>query len=77
MDIAPDGLAAVLLSYRGVFIVKRKPGQAWIDAFQEKPAALGGHALPQAEALAFDLSGKFVYFTSEGKNPELLRWPVR
>lgn len=77
MDIAPDGSMAALLTYRGVFIVKRKPGQAWIDAFQQRSATLGGHALPQAEALAFDRTVKSVYFTSEGKNPELLRWPVR
>jgi hypothetical protein len=76
MDFSPNGLSAALLTYRGVFLMKRGPGQSWLEAFQGSPIPLGAHALPQAEALAFDPSGKFVYFTSEGSNPKLQRWPV-
>lgn len=76
MDFSPDGSSAAVLTYRGAFLFHRKAGQSWIEAFQGKPSPLGAHALPQAEALAFDPSGKFIYFTSEGLNPELKRWPL-
>lgn len=77
MDFSPDGKKAALLTYRGVFLVHRSAGQSWHEAFQQKPQQLGAHALPQAEALAFDRSGDSLYFTSEGRHPELHRWPAR
>ena len=76
MDISPDGRKAAILTYRGVFLVSRPVDQSWQEAFQNKPQPIAAHSLPQAEALAFDRSGKFVYVTSEGSNPELLRFPV-
>lgn len=76
MDFSPDGKWAALLTYRGVFIIQRSQGESWLETFQKKATPLGAHALPQAEALGFDASGRFIYVTSEGSNPELHKWPV-
>lgn len=75
MDISSDGKRAALLTYRGVFLINRGPGQTWREAFR-KPEFLTAHSLAQAEALTFTRAGRAIIVTSEGSHPPLLKIPV-
>jgi hypothetical protein len=65
LDVAPDGLRMVVLSYRDAYLYARRPGEAWRDALARAPRALGLPSLPQAEAIAFDRSGQAIWVTTE------------
>ena len=77
MDIAPDASRAAILTYHGVFLFDRKPGESWAVAFSRKPAILDPHLLPQAEALAFGSGGAVIHVLTEGKNPRLVSYRRR
>jgi hypothetical protein len=40
LDLAPDGLRAVLLTYKHAYMFKRKPSDSWATAFNEKPVLI-------------------------------------
>ncbi len=65
MDIAADGSAAVVLTYRSVLRFLRSPGMGWAEVLSRPPAEEVSHPLVQAEAAAFDSSGTRIYYTSE------------
>ena len=69
MDLSPDGLAAVVLTYNHAYLFRRRPGDDWSEAFQKKPARLRFETLMQQEAVCFGFYGKSVWVTSE-------RWPA-
>lgn len=73
MDVAPDGLRMVILSYRDAYLYARRPGEAWRDALARAPRALGLPSLPQAEAIAFDRTGQAIWTTTERLPAPLLR----
>lgn len=73
MDVAPDGLRMVVLSYRDAYLYDRGPGEAWRDALARPWRALGLPSLPQAEAIAFDRSGEAIWVTTERLPAPLLR----
>ncbi len=73
MDLADDGGAAVILTYRGVFYYPRKPGEAWEDALRRRPLALTTGDYDTAESVAFSADSRSVYLTFEGRGAPLVR----
>ncbi len=74
MDFAPDGSAAVVVTYGDVCLFPRKPGETWTAALSRKPQILAPHGLTQAEAVAFAQDSRTIYVTSEGANATILRY---
>ena len=73
MDIADDGSAAVVLTYRGVYYYRRTAGEDWFTALQRRPVALSTGDWGEAESVAFNASATAVYVTTEGKGAPLVR----
>ena len=73
MDISDDGLAAVVLTYRGVYYYRRTANKPWIDALQMRPAPISVGKFSKAESVAFSADGRSVYVTFEDPNAILLR----
>ncbi len=76
MDIAADGLRAVVLTYGDVLLFERRPGEAWATAFARKPVILPPHGLAQAEAVCFSPDGKSIFVTEEKLHTQLLRYDL-
>lgn len=74
MDFAPDGSAAVILTYGDVCLFPRNPGVTWTAALSRKPQMLSPHGLTQAEAVAFAQDGRTIYVTSEGAGTAIMRY---
>ena len=73
MDLAPDGLSAVVLTYNNGYLFSRKQGEDWPSAFQRKPQRLNFNSLFQQEAACFGFYGKSVFVTSERTPAPLVR----
>lgn len=73
LDFAPNGRAAVVLTYGEPLVFPRAAGEAWSTAFQRAPVRLGFHGFPQAEAVGFSPDGRTIYVASEDTNA-LLRY---
>ncbi|MGD9285373.1 MAG: hypothetical protein PVG68_17010 [Desulfobacterales bacterium] len=73
MDLSPDGLAAVVLTYNHAYLFRRRPKDDWPKAFQKKPQRLLFETLMQQEAIAFGFYGKSVWLTSERRPAPLVR----
>ena len=76
MDFSADGRMAAVLTYRGVFLVRRGANEGWGGAFARPMEWLGAHRLGQAEALAFTPDGREILVTTEGPSPSLIRMAV-
>jgi hypothetical protein len=77
MDISDDGTQAVVLTYGGVFLYPRSPGQGWLEALQEPPLVVSRSANRQAESIAFDAAADAIYITIEQRHAPLFRLPAR
>jgi hypothetical protein len=73
MDISDDGSAAIILTYGGVYLYRRKPGEDWLDALQRQPEVVSRTRNPKAESIAFDATGDTIYITIEQRNAPLFR----
>ena len=74
LDIWPDGSSAVILTYRGVYVFERAPGQAWLDALNKAPSyAVGLGSIPNAEAVGFGDEPDTVFVTIENRRAPLIR----
>lgn len=73
MDFAPDGSAAVVLTYGDTLVFPRAASESWAKALARTPVRLAPHALPQAEAACFSADGKAIYVASE-ETKRLLRY---
>jgi hypothetical protein len=76
MDIAPDGSAAVILTYRAVYHFEREAKQRWIEALRKPRAAVDLEDLREAEAVAFIEGGTAVIVTVEALSAPLYRVPL-
>lgn len=76
MDISADGTMATVVTYYGIFLFRREAAESWADAFLRKPADLGPHGLPQAEAVAFSKDGKSIFAVSERANSPIVRFDL-
>lgn len=73
-DLTPDASMAAVVTYYGVFVFPRKPGEGWDAALSRDPINLGPHALPQAEAIAFSKDGTSIFAVSEGSGTPIIRF---
>lgn len=72
LDLAPDGSAAVVLSYAAAWYYPRRTGESWAQALARKPQQIALPAVPLAEAAAF--AGRSLYVTGEREPFALIRW---
>ena len=73
MDLSPDGLSALVLTYNSAYLFFRRPDEHWLDAFKKQPRRLNFTQLNQQEAACFGFYGKSVYVTSEKHPAPLIR----
>jgi hypothetical protein len=73
MAIAPDGKAALVLTYGAIYYYARAPGETWTDALGHPPLRLVLRRLPGAESITFSSSGMQAWVTTEGRQAPLLR----
>jgi hypothetical protein len=72
LDLAPDGSAALVLSYAVGWRFPRGPGESWAEAFARAPEQLPLPPLAFAEAVAY--VGDSLFVTSEVDRLALVRW---
>ena len=65
IDIAPDGHAMAVLTYRDVLLYPRHGREAWARAVARRPTVHPLPWLPQAEALAWSADSRALYATGE------------
>jgi len=73
MDFSADGRTAAVMTYRGIYVYRRERGQAWLDALNARPAAVGLGGYKDAESVALSTDATAVYATVERRNPPLLK----
>ena len=73
IDVSPDGLSALVLTYNSAHLFLRKPDEDWLNAFKKQPQRLHFTQLSQQEAACFGFYGKSVYVTSEKRPAPLIR----
>ena len=73
MDISPDGSMAVVLTYSSAYLYFKKAEESWLDTLSKVPKRIDFPTLKQAEAIAFDPSGEFLYITSERTPTPILK----
>jgi hypothetical protein len=72
MDIAPDGRAAVILTYRAVYHFHRMNDEPWIEVLRKPTTVIDLAGIREAEAIAFVDQG-VVLFTVEAPAAPLYR----
>lgn len=65
MDFAPDGSAAVIVTYGDVLLFPRAADETWAQALARPPRRLPPHRFLQAEAVCFAADGRTVFVSSE------------
>ncbi len=76
LDFAPDGSAAVVLTYGDTWLFHRTPGQSWADALAAKGEKLAPHGLLQGEAAGFSRDGRAIFVTGELPGASLVRYEL-
>ena len=77
MDISASGNAAVILTYRGIYLYQRTNNQSWFNALQGEPEKIEMSGVKEAEAVAFSADGAAVFVTTEKRHAPLLRFEIR
>jgi len=65
MDISPDGLRAVILTYGAAYEFTRRADQTWSKAFGGPPRPITMPPRRQGESICYGPDGKTLYLTSE------------
>jgi hypothetical protein len=73
MDLSPDGLSALVLTYNSIYLFPRRPDSDGSYEFQNQPQHLHFAQLDQQEAACFGFYGKSIYATSEKRPAPLIR----
>jgi hypothetical protein len=73
-DLSSDNSLAAVVTYYGVFVFPRKPGESWAEAFAGKPAILSPHRLAQAESIAISKDNQSIIVVSEGRNSKIVSY---
>jgi len=76
MDISPDGLRAVVLTYGDAYEYVRKPKEQWSEAFAREPRLIRMPNRAQGESICYGQDGKTLYLTSEKLPTPLWEVPV-
>lgn len=73
MDLSPDGLSALVLTYNSIYLYSRRPDANGSNELKKQPQRLQFAQLNQQEAACFGFYGKSIYVTSEKRPAPLLR----
>jgi hypothetical protein len=65
MDVSPDGLRAVLLTYRDAYEYVREASEDWSQGFSRPPRLIVMPERIQGESICYGPDGKTLYLTSE------------
>lgn len=65
MDISPDGLRALVLTYGDAYEYSRQPDEDWGKAFARPPRRIKMPARAQGESACYGPDGVTIYLTSE------------
>ncbi len=76
MDISPDGMRAIVLTYGDAFEFSRASGETWARAFSREPRQIKTPPRKQGESICYGFDGKTLYLTSEGMSQPLWEMPV-
>jgi hypothetical protein len=76
MDISPDGLRAMILTYEDAFEFIRTNGETWAQAFAREPRTIRMPPRKQGESICYGVDGKTLYLTSEGESQPLWEIPI-
>ena len=76
MDISPDGLRAVVLTYGDAVEFTRQPAETWARAFARPGRALRMPPRAQGESICYGPDGRALYLTSEKTPTPLLQVPA-
>jgi hypothetical protein len=77
MDVSPDGLRAVILTYGDAYEFSKSKDETWAQAFTRTPRTIKAPPRRQGEAICYGSDGKTLYLTSEGVDQPLWEMPVR
>lgn len=76
MDISPDGLRAIVLTYGDAYEFARGRDEKWAAAFARAPRKLAMPPRRQGEAICHGPDGQTLYLTSEGSPCPLFEVPT-
>ncbi|MCY3020654.1 MAG: hypothetical protein NTW87_16675 [Planctomycetota bacterium] len=65
MDISPDGLRAIVLTYGDAYEYTRLPDEDWGKGFARQPRVIKMPGRAQGESVCYGLDGVTLYLTSE------------
>lgn len=77
MDISPDALRAVVLTYGDAYEYVRQPDETWSRALSQTPRRIALPRRRQGESICYGRDGKTLYLTSEKLPTPLLEIPER
>ena len=60
MDLSPDGRLAVILTYRGVYLYRLKPGSSLYESLSGQAYGFGLGNFREAESVAFSADGRAI-----------------
>ncbi len=65
MDVSPDGLRAIVLTYGDALEFSRTPDESWQQGFARPPRQIAMPARRQGESICYGHDGRTLYLTSE------------
>ena len=77
MDVSPDGLRAMVLTYGDAYEFVREKHEDWRQAFSREPRRIVVPERIQGESICFGLDGKTLYLTSEQRPTPFIEVPPR
>lgn len=75
-DLSADGRMLAVLNYRRAYLYRRDAGEDWAQALSRPGQPLQFGWLAQAEAIAFDASGRSLWISSERLPAPLIELPL-
>jgi hypothetical protein len=75
MDISPDGMRAVVLTYGDAYEYAREKGETWARAFSREPRLIKAPVRRQGESVCYGTDGRNLYLTSENAHQPLWEIP--
>ncbi len=73
MDIAADNLAALIMTYRAVYVYRRNVDDTWFAALSRRPLVIDLRGYREAEAAVFSADSESIFVTVEQRHAPLLR----
>ena len=73
MDISPDGLRAVVLTYGDAYEFVREESETWTEGFARPSRRIAMPPRFQGESICYGADGKSLYLTSECKDQDTSR----